>query len=130
LQLAVTARRGCLASATPNFIAAWNRSRRHLGADAWLATFADGTLTLGLVARARTPRLAAVRTLVTRDAATSMAWLREQIARAALLDNLPVPSALHIHGQPCDAWSSHSAPSDDAGLAVHWHPPREHGATR
>jgi hypothetical protein len=130
LQVGVTAQRGCLASVTPEFVAAWNRSRRPLGADAWLATLRHGALTLGLVARARKPRLAAVRTLVMPDALPSMAWLREQIARAALLDNLPAPSALHIHGKPFDAWQTQAAASNDAGLTVHWHPPREHGATR
>ena len=130
LQIAVTAQRGCLVAVTPDFVAAWNRSRRRLGVDAWLATLRDDVLTLGLVARERKPRLAAVRTLAMPDALPSMAWLREQIARAALLDNLPAPAALHIHGEPSDAWQTHAASSSDAGLTVHWHPQPGHGATR
>lgn len=130
LQLAVTAQRGYLVSATPNFIAAWNRSRRRLGADAWLATQRDGALTLGLVARAKKPRLAAVRTIALPDGLPSKAWLHEQIARAALLDNLPAPSALHMHGEPSDAWQTHADASGETSLTVHWHPQRERRVTR
>ena len=120
LQLAVKMRRGYLVSVTPNFVAAWNRSRRQLAADAWLATLHDGALTLGLVADTKKPRLAAVRTLVLSEDAPPMAWLREQVARAALLENLPAPSVLHLHGPQLDAWHSRAASSGEAGTAVRW----------
>lgn len=118
LQLAVKAQRGCLVSVMPNFVAAWNRVRRHVAADAWLATLQDGTLTLGLVANDPKPRLAAVRTLVLPERMPPVDWLRAQVARAALLDNLAAPSTLHVYGQPLDAWQSGTE-----GMAVRWwHP--------
>jgi len=137
LQLAVAARRGCLVSVMPDFVAAWNRSRRHLKADTWLATLSDGVLTLGLIAgapdaadvasaaKAATPHLAAVRTLVLPDETPPIAWLREQVARAALLDNLTAPSVLYVHGPRIDGWSAGSATtasvsSGDAGMSVRW----------
>ncbi|MBN3766588.1 hypothetical protein [Burkholderia sp. Ac-20365] len=127
LRLAVDAQRGCLASVTPIFVAAWNRSRRRLDNDAWVATLGDSALTLGLVAGAgaKARRLSAVRTLSLPDRTAPVTWLRDQLARAALLDNVPPPSALHIHGAPRDDWHK-----DAAGLNVHWHPTREGGTTR
>jgi hypothetical protein len=124
LQLAVKMQRGYLVSVTPNFVAAWNRWRRHLAADAWLATLHERALTLGLVAGAKKPRLAAVRTLLLPEDTPPIAWLREQVARAALLDNLPAPSALHLHGPRLEAWQSRVAPNDashdERGMAVRW----------
>ncbi|WP_206171224.1 hypothetical protein [Trinickia terrae] len=122
LQLAVKAQRGCLVSATPNFVAAWNRWRRQLGADAWLATLDSGVLTLGLVAGsagAARPRLAAVRTLALPGELPTAAWLREQVARIALLDNVPAPSVLHLDGRQPDAWQALS-PHAREGMTVHW----------
>jgi len=49
-----------------------------------------------------------------------MAWLREQVARAALLDDLAAPSVLHIHGARLDAWQDSAASTDDAGMSVRW----------
>ncbi|HEY3596121.1 MAG TPA: hypothetical protein VGL08_01195 [Paraburkholderia sp.] len=120
LQLAVRTQRGCLVSIAPNFICAWNRWRRRVAADAWLATLHDGTLTLGLVASGARARLAAVRTLALPEDAPPLAWLHEQVARAALLDNLQAPSVLHLHGPLLDAWQPHAASSGDAGMAVRW----------
>jgi hypothetical protein len=122
LQAAVKTQRGCLVSAMPNFVAAWNRLRRHLGADAWLATLASGVLTLGLVAVADSakPRLAAVRTLALPDDLPS---LRERVARIALLDNLPAPSVLHVEGRQSDAWQSPSLPHAQEGMTAHWYAP-------
>jgi hypothetical protein len=109
LQLAVATQRGTLVSMMPDFVAAWNRSRRHLGAHAWLATLSDGALTLGLVADADAPQLVAVRTLVLPEVTPSLTWLREQVARAALLDNVPAPSVLYVHGRRVDGWSTGAA---------------------
>jgi hypothetical protein len=121
LQLAVASERSCLVSIAPNFVAAWNRSRRELGAGGWLATLGDGALTLGLIADGAKPRLAAVRTLALPQKAPPMTWLREQVARAALLDDLPVPSVLHVHGQRLDVWRESATPSGDAGgMSVRW----------
>lgn len=124
LQVAVDAQRGCLASVTPNFVAAWNRSRRRLGTDTWLATLGEHALTLGLVAGAKKPRLAAVRTLPLPKTIPSMVWLRDQLSRAALLDNVAAPSVLHIHGRPLDEWQPDPASSADVDLSVQWHPQR------
>ncbi|CAE6971227.1 hypothetical protein R69608_07517 [Paraburkholderia nemoris] len=120
LQLAVSAERGCLVSLTPNFVAAWNGSRQQLRPDAWLATLADGALTFGLVANAAKPRLAAVRTLTLPEEAPPVAWLREQVARIALLDNLPAPSVLFVHGPRLDAWQPGAASYGETGMTVRW----------
>ncbi|MFM0340706.1 hypothetical protein [Paraburkholderia fungorum] len=119
LELAVATQRGTLVSVVPDFVAAWNRSRRHLGADVWLATLSDGALTLGLVvANTGKPRLAAVRTLVLPDAAPSLDWLREQVARAALLDNVPAPAVLYVHGPQIDGWSTGSTAMNSASASL------------
>jgi hypothetical protein len=120
LQQAVAAQKACLVSVTPDFVAAWNHSRRALSANAWLATLGESALTLGLVADATRPRLAAVRTLALPKTTPPMAWLREQVARAALLDDLAAPSVLHIHGAPLDAWQDSATATDVAGLTLHW----------
>lgn len=116
LQLAVDAQRSCLASVMPDFVTAWNRLRRRLGADAWVATLGDNALTLGLVAGTKTARLAAVRTITLPESTATATWLRDQLTRAALLDNVSPPSALHIHGVPRDGWQA-----DAVGLNVQWH---------
>jgi hypothetical protein len=123
LQQAVAAQHGCLVSVTPNFVAAWNRSRRQLSAHAWIATLGEGALTLGLVADAARPRLAAVRTLALPETAPPMVWLREHVARAALLDDLPAPSVLHIHGAQLDAWQESAAAAGDTAMTVRWYAP-------
>lgn len=120
LQLAVRTERGCLVSASPNFVCAWNRERRRFSADAWPATLHEGALTLGLLAGGTRPRLAAVRTLELPEDAPPLEWLREQVARVALLDNLPAPSVLHLHGPLLDAWQPRVASSGGAGMTVHW----------
>jgi hypothetical protein len=120
LQQAVAAGRGCVVSAMPEFIAAWNRSRRELGADTWLATRGERTLTLSLITAAPRLRVAAVRTLALPDPVPPLTWLREQIARAALIDNLPAPSALLLHGPRCDAWLPGAADFAEPGMTVRW----------
>lgn len=114
LQQAVAAQHACLVSVTPNFVAAWNQSRRKLGANVWLATLGEGALTLGLVADATRPRLAAVRTLMLPETVPPMTWLREQVARAALLDDLAAPSVLHIHGPQLNTWQDSAGSTGDA----------------
>jgi hypothetical protein len=105
LQLAARARRSCLVSTAPNFIGAWNRWRRSVTGDAWLATLHDGALTLGVVDGAgRRSRLAAVRTLKLVEEAPPLAWLHEQLVRTALLDNVPAPKVLHVYGQLPRTW--------------------------
>jgi hypothetical protein len=50
-------------------------------------------------------------------------WLREHVARAALLDDLPAPSVLHIHGPQVDAWQGSAASTGDTGntgMTVRW----------
>jgi hypothetical protein len=106
LEQAVNARRGCLVSVTPNFVGAWNRSRQYLGTHAWLATLDERALTLGLVAATPKPRLASVRTLLLPEPVPPLDWLREQIARMALLDDVSPPSVLYVQGTPVQAWGS------------------------
>ena len=116
LQMAATRVGGCLVSVTPGFVDAWNRSRKQLGAQVWVATLRHNALTVGLVGDSSKPRLASVRTLVLPDSAPSAAWLHDQITRIALLDNVAVPTALHIHGVPIEGWQA-------GRIAVHWHAP-------
>ena len=105
LQLAARAQRSCLVSTSPNFIGAWNRWRRRVTGDAWLATLHDGALTLGVIDGAgRRARLAAVRTLKLIEDAPPLAWLHEQLVRAALLDNVQAPKLLHVYGQLPQTW--------------------------
>jgi hypothetical protein len=105
LQLAARARRSCLVSTAPNFIGAWNRWRRRVTGDAWLATLHDGALTLGVIGGAgRRSRLAAVRTLTLIEEAPPLAWLHEQLVRTALLDNVQTPKVLHMYGQLPQTW--------------------------
>lgn len=125
LQQAVAAGRGCIVSAMPEFVAAWNRSRRELGADTWLATRGERALTLGLIAAAPRPRVAAVRTLALPEPMPSITWLREQVARAALLDDLPVPSTLLLHGPRCDAWQPGASDFADPGMTLRWCDPAD-----
>ncbi|APR39556.1 hypothetical protein [Paraburkholderia sp. SOS3] len=105
LRLAARARRSCLVSAAPNFIGAWNRWRRRVTGDAWLATLHDGALTLGVIDGAgRRARLAAIRTLKLVEEAPPLAWLHEQLVRTALLDNVHAPKLLHVYGPLPPAW--------------------------
>lgn len=120
LQQAVAAGHGCVVSALPEFVAAWNRTRRELGADTWLATRGEHALTLSLISAEPRPRVAAVRTLALPDPLPPIAWLREQVARAALLDNLPAPSSLLLHGPRCDGWMPGATDFADSGMTVHW----------
>jgi len=112
--------RGCVVSAMPEFVAAWNLSRRELGADTWLATRGEHALTLGLITATPRSRVAAVRTLALPDPVPSITWLREQVARVALFDNLPAPSALLLHGPRCDVWLPAATDFTDPGMTVRW----------
>ncbi|GAB7524998.1 hypothetical protein PBS_39870 [Paraburkholderia sp. 2C] len=111
LQLAARARRSSLVSTLPNFVGAWNRWRRRVAGDAWLATLHDGALTLGVIDGAgRRARLAAVRTLKLSEEAPPLAWLHEQLARTALLDNVRAPKVLHVYGQLPRSWQQAQRP--------------------
>ncbi|HTJ95078.1 MAG TPA: hypothetical protein VL424_18445 [Pararobbsia sp.] len=117
LEQAVHTRRGCLLSVTPNFVGAWNRSRQSLGANAWLATLDERALTLGLVAATPKPRLASVRTLLLPEPVPPLDWLRDHIARMALLDDVSPPSALFVQGTPVAAWSTDVGAARDSVIA-------------
>ncbi|CAM2139363.1 conserved protein of unknown function [Pararobbsia alpina] len=123
LEQAVAATRGCLISVTPEFAGAWNRVRKQLGADAWIATLNGRVLTLGLVGAAPKARLVSVRTLVLPEPVPPLAWLREQIARMALLDNVVPPSILFVQGEPLEAWQGGGAAFTASGreaMSVRW----------
>lgn len=121
LRLAVAPRRTTLVSVTPNFVAAWNRLRHDVSADAWLATLSGVTLTLGIVVGASRPRLAAVRTLVFKDDRHSVGRLCEQVAYAAMLEGVPLAASLHVRGLPPEALPSQSVPGQESAMVVHWH---------
>ncbi|MBN3759280.1 hypothetical protein [Burkholderia sp. Ac-20365] len=125
MQQAVSAGRGCVVSAVPEFVAAWNRSCRDLGGDTWLATCDEHSLTLGLVTVDPRPRIAAVRTVALPDPVPSIAWLRARVSRTALLDNLSPPSTLLLHGRRCDAWLQGAIDSSDAAMTVRWVEPAD-----
>ncbi|TDY31273.1 hypothetical protein BX592_15210 [Paraburkholderia rhizosphaerae] len=115
LQIAARARRSCVVSSVPDFVGAWNRWHRRVKSDAWLATLHAGALTVGVLdGSARRARLAAVRTLTLVDPTPPLAWLREQLARTALLDNVPAPKVLHVHGQLPDSWQLENTALDKA----------------
>jgi hypothetical protein len=146
LEQAVHARRGCLISVMPNFVGAWNRSRQYLGTNAWLATLDGHALTLGLVAATPKPRLASVRTLLLPEPVPPLDWLRAQIVRMALLDDVSPPSVLYVQGTPVEAWTSVAPAAHelaaaksgergvvkplDTAMAIHWIAPGRRAAPR
>ncbi|WP_205417409.1 hypothetical protein [Trinickia diaoshuihuensis] len=125
LQAGVAAARGCLVSAMPAFVAAWNRSCRELDPGTWLATRGERAMTLGLIGAAPRARLTAVRTLALPEPVPSLGWLRQQVTRMALLDNLPAPAALLLHGPRCEPWLPGAADFTEPGLTVRWAEPDE-----
>lgn len=120
LRFSADSQKNALVSVTPSFVAAWNRRRREVSGDAWLATLSGATSTLGIVVGDSRPRLAAVRTLVFTDDRHSAERLCEQVAYAALLEGVPPPASVHVHGLPGEEMRSQSAP-DRAAMVVHWH---------
>lgn len=121
LRQTVAAQRSTLVSLVPAFVVAWDRSHRDVSADSWVASLRGGTLTLGLIAGSGRPSLAAVRTIALQSDHLSPARLDEQIAHAALLEGLPPPASLHVHGLPCDELQEESSPAKEAGIEIHWH---------
>lgn len=120
LRAATAARRSRLMSVTPAFVATWNAMRRDLSADVWLATLNDGALTLGVIGRSSRPSLAAVRTLIPQSNDLSTASLCEEVARAALFENVQPPSLLHIHSRSGVDTLPESG-SVAGGMSVRWH---------
>ncbi|WP_181885448.1 hypothetical protein [Trinickia dinghuensis] len=120
LRAAATAQRASLVSVTPAFVVAWNGMRRDLSANAWLATLNGGVLTLGVIAGSAPFKLAAVRTLVLRGDDWSTASLREEVERTALLEDVPLPTLLHVRGPSSAALQSESARPVE-GIDVRWH---------
>lgn len=120
LRLAAASQKNALVSVTSSFVAAWNRRRREVSGDAWLATLSGATSTLGIIAGDSRPRLAAVRTLVFTDDRHSAERLCEQVAYAALLEGVPSPASLHVHGLSGEAARLQSA-RDREAMVVHWH---------
>jgi hypothetical protein len=120
LRLAAASQRSALVSVTPSFVAAWNSLRREVLGDAWLATLSGATSTLGIIVGDSRPRLLAVRTLAFTDDRHSVERLCEQVAYAALLEGVPPPASLHVHG-----WSGEPVPLQGVrgreAMVVHWH---------
>ncbi|MGN4155814.1 hypothetical protein ACS0Y3_36320, partial [Burkholderia gladioli] len=54
------------------------------------------------------------------EPAPSLGWLRQQVARMALLDNLPAPAALLLHGPRCEPWLPGATDFTEPGLTVRW----------
>lgn len=98
------AQRLTVARLAPHFILSWNRWQHALQPDAWFGLLHDGVLT---IAATDSRGLQAVRTLglpVHEDA--DAAWLRQALAREALLLGLDVPARLQICGNVPPAWTA------------------------
>ncbi len=97
-----------LVAMAPQFVAAFNRWRKDLRADAWFALVHGGLLTLGAHDG---QQLLAVRSMPLAPEAGA-AWLRAQLEREALRLDLPCPQAVQGCGQLPQAWL------DDDDVAV------------
>jgi len=94
-----------LLSVEAQFVAAWNTYARTLPKDTWFGVAQDHNLTLGAIAQAPR-RLHAVRSIAIPDDGDEPRWLQEQVARAALQLNLPMPTQLHLAGKQRPKWSA------------------------
>lgn len=120
LNAAATAQRTSLISVMPIFVDAWNHFCKNLSPDAWPATLNDRTLTLGVVAGSVRPGLSAVRTLKRRGDSWSAASLRQEIVRAALIDDVPPPAVVHIQSRSSEAFEAELTPTQGViDLRVH-----------
>lgn len=89
-------------SMVPQFIGAWNRWHRHLGAATWFGIVHAGSLMLAAIEGGR---LAEIRRLtVPQQALHRHAWLSDQVSREALRLGLHMPSSLRLCGDVPDAW--------------------------
>jgi hypothetical protein len=100
LEQAAAAQRLAVVGVEPHFIAAWNRWRGALKPDAWFGLVHDNLLTLGAL---QERRLRAVRTLPLPHHADAY-WLRQMLAREALLLELEAPARLQLCGAAPPAW--------------------------
>lgn len=96
-----------LQAVLPQFVAAWNVSRRNLRSDAWLGVVQEQWLTLGVIAH---QRLESVRRLAIPADGHSLTWLHEQVTRIALQINVAAPSQLQLTGNVHDYWSAPALP--------------------
>jgi hypothetical protein len=103
-----------LLSVTPRFIAAWNQYRQTIPIDAWFGVVQDRSLTLGAITDTPKRRLEAVRSIAIPDDGHHPRWLHDQLARAALQLNLPVPKHIQLIGNRNHWWDG--VQSDAAAL--------------
>jgi hypothetical protein len=86
----------------PHFVITWNRYRKQIQPDAWLATLNNDTLALGVIDHGR---LLAVRTLsIPYEIYHSKAWLDQTLQREGLLFNLSPPKKLQVVGVMPPQW--------------------------
>lgn len=89
----------------PQFVASWNRWRGGLMAGSWHGQLHGNMLTLGIT---NEHGLSAVRVLAVPDQA-SAEWLGTQLAREALLLDVPLPPRLQLSGPTPQAWQQNES---------------------
>lgn len=96
-----------LLSLDPHFVATWNRYRKELGKEAWMAILNKESLTLGAV---QGGRLVALRsTTAAYEVMHTRAWIDQHLHREALLLNLTPPKKLQIAGVIPPQWQKNGA---------------------
>ncbi|MBJ7311423.1 hypothetical protein ACFOLJ_01175 [Rugamonas sp. CCM 8940] len=105
LEQVAAAHRLAVVGVEPHFIAAWNRWRRALKPGAWFGLVHDNLL---ILAALQERRLRAVRTLLVPHHADAY-WLRQMLAREALLLELDAPQQLQLCGAAAPSWLAPAA---------------------
>jgi hypothetical protein len=91
----------------PQFVATWNRFRKAIQPDAWLAVLHRDTLTIGALDQRK---LISVRMVtVPAEVMHKKSWLDQHIQREALLFNLKPPKRLQIRGVIPPQWQKNDA---------------------
>lgn len=109
LQQATNKHRLKLVAVLPQFVAAWNRWRSVIQADAWFGVAHAGNLTLAVIDR---HGLHAVRTTVlASEHRQDERWLPEHVKREALRLNVTQPSRIQLCGDSAAHWNNHAANS-------------------
>lgn len=96
-----------LASIQPHFVSAWNRHHRALFDGAWFGAVQGDSLMLGAVTGGR--RLQALRRIAIAEDGHGLAWLQEQVTRAALQLGFPAPLQLQLAGNHAGLWRTSAA---------------------
>ncbi|MET3106033.1 hypothetical protein AAKU67_000510 [Oxalobacteraceae bacterium GrIS 2.11] len=87
---------------TPHFVMTWNRFRKELRPDAWMAILNNDILTIAAMDQGR---LVAIRsTSAPYELYHRRAWLEQHVQREAMLLNLTAPTRLQIQGALPPQW--------------------------